>query len=226
MTDGSAPAPVTAHRGAAPFDRAAAAGEASRFFEQLWAPGDPWQLDTSPFDQQRYARQLALLDDRRYHRALEVGCGAGAFTERLVRLCDSLVAIEISEAALRRAGERLSATAATLRRANVMDLDPAEEGPWDLVVIAETIYYLGWLYPMFDVAWLLHALHEATNPGGHLLLSDTISDDNGIMSHRLIDAYRDLAIRVGYEPEKADTLRGTKDGVDFVVRLDLFRKAT
>ena len=35
-----------------------------------------------------------------------------------------------------------------------MDYDQQAEGPWDLVVMSETICYLGWLYSLFDVAWL------------------------------------------------------------------------
>lgn len=109
---------------------------------------------------------------------------------------------------------------------DVMDLHPAADGPWDLVVVAETIYYLGWLNPMFDVAWLLHALHDATSPGGRLLLSDTISHDNGIMSHWLIRTYHDLARNVGYEPERSEVLVGTKDSVQLEVSIDVLRKAT
>lgn len=46
-----------------------------------------------------------------------------------------------------------------------MELDLEEEGTWDLVVLAETSYYLGWLYPMFDVGRMAHSLYEATRAG-------------------------------------------------------------
>ena len=32
------------------------------------------------------------------------------------------------------------------RVANIMQYNPRAEGPWDLVVMTETIYCLGWLY--------------------------------------------------------------------------------
>ena len=66
------------------FDHAAAGREARRFFNQLWAGSDPWDLDTSDFEQRRYARQLALLAGRRYRRALEIGCAGGSFTRQLL----------------------------------------------------------------------------------------------------------------------------------------------
>ncbi len=207
-----------------PYDPLAARAEAASFFEDLWRDGDPWDLDRAPLDQERYARQLAMLGDRRYGRTLEVGCGAGAFTERLVTIADPVLALDVADPAIRRAEERLAGAPVTFRLLDVMDLDPAEEGPWDLVVIAETLYYLGWLHPMFDVAWLLHALHEATLGGGRLLLSDTISHDHGIMSHWLVRTYHDLARNVGYELEQRQELEGTKDGEPFTILLELFRK--
>lgn len=210
----------------AAFDPTDAGAAAHRFFADLWRQGDPWDLDTSTLDQERYAHQLALLDDRRYGRVLEIGCAAGAFTERLAPLTQSLLAVDIAEPAIRAARQRVPASHITFRQTNVMELEPAEDGPWDLVVLAETIYYLGWLYPMFHVAWLLHALHDASAPGGRLLLVDTISHDNGLMSHWLIHSYRDLARNVGYELERHETLRGTKEGVTFDVSLDLFRRST
>ena len=208
-----------------PYDPNAARFEAKALLEGLWAGGDPWSLDTSPLDQERYARQAALLADRRYGRALELGCGGGSFTERLVPLVDAVVAVDVAEAAVERARQRLAGSGVTLRSLDVMDLDPAEGGPWDLVVLAETIYYLGWLHPMFDVAWLVHALHEATSPGGRLLLSDTISGDDGLMSSWLIRTYHDLAGNVGYELEQRSVLEGSKEGVRFEILIDLFRKA-
>jgi len=51
-----------------------------------------------------------------------------------------------------------------------MDFDVQQHGPWDVIVLAETAYYLGWLYTMFDIAWLYRSMYEAVTPGGRLLL--------------------------------------------------------
>ncbi len=206
-------------------DRFDAGPTTREFFEGLWAEQqDPWDLDTSELDQRRYARQLALLGDRRYGRALELGCGAGSFTRQLTGVCDSIVAVDVAPSAIARA--RLSGMKdVDFRVANIMELDVENEGAWDLVVLTETAYYLGWLYPLFDVAWLAHSLCEATNPGGRLLLANTISYDNGIMSSWLIRTYRDLFANAGYDVEVEETLRGTKETVDFEILLTLFRRA-
>jgi SAM-dependent methyltransferase len=207
------------------FDRAAAGNEARRFFDKLWSESDPWNLDASDFDQRRYARQLALLGGRRYSRALEIGCGGGSFTRRLAPLCTELVAIDVSEHAIERAqaaGD--AAPGVEFRVANVMDLDLEREGTWDLVVLTETAYYLGWLYPMYDLGWLAHSLHEATRSSGRLLLVNTISAERSLMSPWLVRSYRDLFSHVGYEVEAEETLGGTKETVEFEILLSLFVK--
>lgn len=206
-------------------DRIAAAREARAFFEGLWAERDPWDLETSELDQRRYVRQLALLADRRYGRALELGCGAGSFTRHLARSCDRLLAIDVAPTAVARARELLAHTSQVeLRVGDIMDLDAQADGPWDLVVLAETAYYLGWLYPLFDVGWLAHSLHQATRPGGRLLLVNSYGPDNGLMSRWLVDTYRDLFANAGYRVEVEETMRGPKNGVEFEILLSLMAK--
>jgi hypothetical protein len=47
------------------------------------------------------------------------------------------------------------------RVANIMDYKPQVDGPWDLILFSDTMCYLGWLYPFFDVAWLAVQLFDA-----------------------------------------------------------------
>jgi len=95
------------------FNRTDAGAAARTFFDRLWTDGDPWDLETSPFDQERYRRQLDLLADQRYGRVLEVGCAAGAFTEQLSTVADSVVVLDIAEAAVVAVRSRPSAASAS-----------------------------------------------------------------------------------------------------------------
>jgi SAM-dependent methyltransferase len=207
------------------FDQAEAGRASRKFFDGLWAESDPWALDDSELDRHRYARQLELLGDRRYGRALEIGCAAGSFTRRLAPLCDELVALDIAEPAIERARAATDGDAGVeYRLANVMELDLESEGTWDLVVLTETAYYIGWKYPMFDLAWLAHSLHTASRPGARLLLVNTISTEEGIMSPWLIRSYRDLFRNVGYAVSSEETMRGVKETVEFEILITLFAK--
>jgi len=106
-----------------------------------------------------------------------------------------------------------------------MELDLAAEGRWDLVVFSETIYSLGWLYPMFDVAWLAVQLFDATRSGGRLMLANSIDEsEDWLLRPWIIRTYRDLFVNVGYTIESEKTHTATKRGVEFEVLMTLYCK--
>lgn len=206
-------------------DRDAAHKKARQFFDRLWSKGDFWEIESSEYERARLARLIEILGDRRYQRAIELGCGAGALTRLLAGLADRVLAIDVSEKALTRARTQPSPAAIDWRRADAMDLDLAGEGPFDLVVLVETVYYLGWLYPFFDVAWLAHALFEASRPGGRLLLANTLGDLNDkLLLPWLIQSYRDLFKNVGWQVAHEETWRNRKNGVDMEVLITLLER--
>ena len=148
--------------------------KAQGFFEEIWKRGDTWELETSEFEQDKYDREISILNGRRYERALEIGCGIGSFTRRLASVCGQVLALDVSPTAISRAREAArNLTGIEFREQNIMEFDLQREGPWNLVVMSETIYYLGWLYSFFDVAWLASQLCAATVHGGQLLMANT-----------------------------------------------------
>jgi SAM-dependent methyltransferase len=196
------------------------------FFEDLWQRGDPWELESSEFEKAKYARQYAMLEGRRYTRALEIGCGAGCFTRLLAHLADVTVALDVAAAAIDR-GRAAGAGpgAVDFRAANVMEYDLRAEGPWNLVVMSETIYYLGWLYSFFDVSWLAEELFAATRDGGRFLMANTYGTAKDyLMRPWLIRTYRDLFLNVGYRLEAEEIFRGAKNGIAFEVLISLLTK--
>jgi 2-polyprenyl-3-methyl-5-hydroxy-6-metoxy-1,4-benzoquinol methylase len=194
--------------------------------ERDWRGGDPWELDQWPLDRLSYARQIELLGDRRYARALELGCAAGAFTRRLSALADHVLAIDIAPSAIERArAAQAAGSSVEFRAANVMELDPVAEGPWDLIVMSETIYCLAWLYSTFELAWLARRLLESTHPGGRFLMANTYGKERDyLLSPWLIDTYRDLFRNVGYELEREETMRAEKGTVEYDVLISLFTR--
>src|SRR4029079_142254 len=130
--------------------------EAVQFFEDLWSRGDPWDLETSEYEDHRYRRLFDSVADRHYEKVLEIGCGAGAFTRRLAAKATSICALDVSETAINRALAIpfVSDAAIDYRVADVMHHDVAADAPFDFTVMTETIYYLGWLHSFFDVGSL------------------------------------------------------------------------
>jgi predicted TPR repeat methyltransferase len=199
---------------------------ARQFFDSLWNQGDYWKLETSAFDQARYARLIELLADRHYPRTLEIGCGAGAFTALLAGVSDRVVALEVSPAAIERAHARSTSGNVEFRAANVMEMALEDEGPWDLIVMNETIYYLGWLHSFFDVSWLAHRLFTVTAGDGRFLLANTYGDPAGyLLRPWLIRTYRDLCVNVGFLLEREEVFHGTKDDTPLDVLISVLRRA-
>jgi len=200
--------------------------QAQGFFEELWQRGDHWEFDSSAFEQARYARLMALLAGRRYAHVLELGCGSGSFTQHLVGLADHVVALDISPTAIARARAQWAGPATVdFRQANIMEYDLQAEGPWDLVVISDTMCYLGWLYSFFDVSWFASQIFAATRVGGYCLFANCMGGfGEMLMLSWLTRTYWSLLGNVGYHLEVEEIFRGTKDGVTIEVLMSLFRK--
>ena len=111
------------------------------YFDSLYEENpDPWGFAVSDYERAKYDHTLAALGDRRFTRALEVGCSIGVLTERLAPLCDDLLAVDISPAAVAQARERTAPLEqVTVEHRSLPEDTPA--GPFDLIVCSEVLYY-------------------------------------------------------------------------------------
>jgi 2-polyprenyl-3-methyl-5-hydroxy-6-metoxy-1,4-benzoquinol methylase len=209
-------------------DKEAVGRKIAEHYETVWQNGDAWCLESSEFEQRRFDYQIQLLSDRRHGAALEIGCGSGCLSRRLAEIADRVVAVDISATAIERARVQVAGAGVSnidFRVANIMDFDVVAEGPWDLVVLSETIYSLGWLYSMFDVGFLVARLHDAMRPGGVLLLANTYgATRDWLLRSWLIDTYRDLVGNIGFQLDREEIYSGIKDSVEFEVLMSLFHR--
>jgi trans-aconitate methyltransferase len=126
---------------------------------------DPWGFATDPYERDKYAQTLtALADWPRAARALELGCANGELTALLATRCDTLVALDAAPTAVARARARfVDVPEVEILEATIPEGLP--DGPWDLVVASEVLYYLG--DELFEQT--LDRLTEDLRPGGLLL---------------------------------------------------------
>lgn len=144
--------------------------EPSSFDTIFSAQADPWE-STSAAEQERFAVTLSMLEASRrpgFHHAVELGCAEGIFTERIAPLCDSLLALDFSDVALKRARDRLSSSpGVTFRRWDMRH--ESLDGTYDLVVamgVLTSLYRPGGVRRMRD------EIIRAMEPGAFLLFSD------------------------------------------------------
>ncbi len=135
------------------------------YFEELYAnSGDPWNFETSDYEREKYRRTLDALGDRRFRRALEAGASIGVFTEMLAGRCDEVLAVDVSEKAVAAARERLDGLEhVRVERRTLPEEMP--EGPFDLIVASEVLYY----FPREEMLAMLEGFEAALAPGGALL---------------------------------------------------------
>ncbi|MDK4743699.1 MULTISPECIES: nodulation methyltransferase NodS [Rhizobium] len=130
------------------------------------AADDPWRLDGNPFERKRHAQMLLLsLAQGPIANALEVGCAAGAFTEKLAPHCQRLTVIDVVPEAIDRTRRRMNKPAHISWVVSDVQQFSSEE-LFDLIVVAEVLYYLG------DIAEMRMAggnLLRMLAPGGHLV---------------------------------------------------------
>ena len=112
-------------------------------FDRLYAASDdPWRFQTSPYEQAKYAASLATLPAGRFGRAFEAGCSIGVLTRALAPRCDRLLAVDLSEAALRLARARCKDQQWVRFGRMALPHDwPAGER-FDLMVFSEVLYFL------------------------------------------------------------------------------------
>jgi SAM-dependent methyltransferase len=111
------------------------------YFEDLYEESaDPWDFETSDYERKKYERTLESLGGRKFRRAFEAGSSIGVFTAMLASRCDELLAVDTSEKAVEIARERLLEMChVRLERRTLPEEMP--DGPFDLVVASEVLYY-------------------------------------------------------------------------------------
>lgn len=135
------------------------------YFDQLYTEAeDPYGFDRNSFEKLKFDRLVDVCGDRRFGRALELGCAVGSFTELLAPRCREVVAVDISAAAVRATSARLSDAPGV--RCEVRNL-PGDmpSGKFDLIVASDVLYY----WTTADIRAAVRWIEGALTPGGVLV---------------------------------------------------------
>ncbi len=140
----------------------------NRLFEE--SP-DPWRY-TSAEEQARHEIAASLLavihESGGLERATEIGCAEGTFTAHLAPLCDSLLCLDVSEAALERARTRFAWDGSVRFRQFDLLRDPLP-GPFTATVVMDVLTYF---QSVSELRAIRGKIVDALEPGGWLLVGD------------------------------------------------------
>lgn len=136
------------------------------YFDALYAKNaDPWRFASSLYERAKYQATLDALPAPRFSRAFEIGCSIGVLTRSLAGRCDSLLAVDVAEAALAQARMRCVGLAhVAIQRMQIPREWPG--GCFDLILFSEVLYYLS----AADVARTARRARDSLRPGGAVLL--------------------------------------------------------
>jgi SAM-dependent methyltransferase len=143
-----------------------------KLFDRLYTlRPDPWSATVTYYRYQprKYDTMLSLLPNCTYSRALDLGCGLGIFSRLLAKKAEQVVGVDISHFAVGAARDSTALPNVAFRQADLRSLQSAAVGQFDLVVAADTIYYL----PDLSESALEAAREQVVSvlaPGGTLLL--------------------------------------------------------
>jgi len=128
--------------------------------EELWN----W---SSPAGRRRWARRCRLFKEfigNPHRRVLEIGCGTGLFTKELARTDNAILAIDISEALIRKAKERVSVANVNFIVGNACETE-FKSGSFDFVVGSSSLHHL-------EVDSALKEFIRVLKPGGGMMFTE------------------------------------------------------
>lgn len=185
------------------------------YFEDMFRnTTDPWDLETSAYEQAKYDRSIAALSERIYGLGFEVGCAKGVLTSRLAAQCHALLAVDVSETALEAARLRCAEWEHVSFGRMAFPQQAPAGAAFDLIVLSEVVYY----WDDGDIVRAGTWVAEHLAPGGDVLLvhwtGDTDYPQSGDAAVNKIRAALDDSI---------DTVRAERQSR---YRLDLWRKTS
>ncbi len=114
-------------------------GVAPERLEALYAAtDDPWNFRTSAYERRKFEATRDALPRAAYASALEIGCGNGELARHIAPRCAAYHGVDAVETAL--AAARRAVPGARFHR--LLLPAPLPEGPHDLIVLSEILYFL------------------------------------------------------------------------------------
>jgi predicted TPR repeat methyltransferase len=135
---------------------------------------DPWASASPHYRYQglKYDRLVALLPAKRFASVLDLGCGLGLLSQKLAPRADQVLGLDIAPAAIEHARRRgASFDNLVFEPGDILHLPSSLDGRFDLVVVADVLYYL---CPLDEgvLRSVIRRIADLLIPGGTCLLAN------------------------------------------------------
>ncbi len=134
------------------------------FYAKYWEDEGASKPDIDPLTPAKGDALSTLLRERGGGRVVDAGCGSGTLLELYADAADEVVALDVSEGALKAARKR-GGENVTFKQADLEDEWPVKAGWADVVVSSEVIEHL------FEFRAYMMQISRALKPGGRLYLT-------------------------------------------------------
>jgi len=110
------------------------------YFDRLYAQNpDPWNFRKSEYEKSKYNTIDEYLRDYSFKKGLELGCSIGLHTSHLANHCESLLAVDISEKAIREAKKTIHLPNVKFEVRNIVNDFPLDT--YQFISMCELGYY-------------------------------------------------------------------------------------
>lgn len=150
------------------------AGSQAAFEAAYRESDDPWASASPRYRYQglKYDRLVALLPRKRFDHALDLGCGLGLLSQKLAERAERVLGIDIAPAAIENARHRAAGfDNVAFEPGDILNLPASLDGKFDLVVVADVLYYLS---PLDEAVLrsVVRRIADLLTPGGTCLLAN------------------------------------------------------
>jgi predicted TPR repeat methyltransferase len=169
----------------------------SATFETVYTESaDPWASASPRYRYQglKYDKLIGLLPQRHFANALDLGCGLGLLSQKLAKRAERVLGIDIATAALDHARRRATGLSnLEFAPGDILSLPVSLNGQFDLVVIADVLYYLSPLDEMVLTS-VVRRIADLLSVGGTCLLANHFffsADKDSKVSRKIHRAFSD-----------------------------------
>ncbi|MGB3607964.1 PIG-L family deacetylase [Psychroserpens sp.] len=136
------------------------------YFEHIYNnSSDPWNFKNSTYENEKYKTSILAIGEKKFKKGFEIGCSIGVQTKLLAERCDTLLAVDINEKAVKEA--KLTCKGKDNIKFKVLDISKDfPKGKYDLITLCEVGYYLD----KNTLVTIFQDIHNALLKNGRLLV--------------------------------------------------------